>query len=122
MYFSRIFTVIKVKHIPRKSYYYCGDNMPLFVVLGKWTKKRMETIKDLPENVKAGRKVFESYGVKFHNMVFTLGQYDLVAIGEAPSAEVMTKALLNWGSEGLLRTETLTAFTPQEMSSLVQDL
>jgi hypothetical protein len=49
--------------------------MPLFVVLGNWTQKRMETIKELPANIKAGRAVFESYGVKILNMVFTLGRY-----------------------------------------------
>jgi len=96
--------------------------MPLFVVLGKWTQKRIETIKELPSNIKAGTKVFESYGVKFHNLVFTLGQYDLVAIGEAPSAEAITKALLSWSSEGLLRTETLTGFTPDEILKLVNEI
>jgi uncharacterized protein with GYD domain len=96
--------------------------MPLFVVLGKWTQKRMETIKELPENIKAGTKVFESYGVKFHNLVFTLGRYDLVAIGEAPNVEAMTKALLSWSSNGLLRTETLTGFTGAEISELIKEI
>jgi uncharacterized protein with GYD domain len=99
-----------------------GEKMPLFVVLGKWTQKRVETIKELPENIKAGKKVFESYGVKVHNMVFTLGQYDLVAIGEAPNAEAITKALLSWSSKGLLRTETLTGFTGEEISELIKEI
>ena len=94
----------------------------MFVVLGKWTQKRMETIKDLPETIKAGRKVFESYGVKLTTLVFTLGRYDLVAIGEAPDAESITKALLSWGSRGLLRTETLTGFTGEKMAELVQEM
>ena len=96
--------------------------MPQFVILGKWTQKRMETIKELPENIKKGRQVFESYGVKLTSMVFTMGQYDLVAIGEAPNKEAMTKALLSWGSKGLLRTETLIGYTPEEMSKLVKEI
>jgi uncharacterized protein with GYD domain len=96
--------------------------MPTFVILGKWTQKRMETIKDLPENIKASRPVFESYGVKIHTMVFTLGQYDLVAIGEAPNAEAITKALLSWSRKGLLRTETLTGFPAEQMIELVKDI
>jgi len=99
-----------------------GDIMPLFVMLGNWTQKRMDTIKELPANIKAGRSVFESYGVKILTMVFTLGRYDLIAIGEAPNAEAITKALLSWGSHGLLRTETLTGFTPAEISELVQGI
>ncbi len=96
--------------------------MPIYVVLGKWTQKRIETIKDLPEQIKAGKKVFESFGVKITTLIFTMGRYDLVAIGEAPNAKAITKALLSWGSEGLLRTETLTGFTGEEMSELVKGI
>jgi uncharacterized protein with GYD domain len=96
--------------------------MPLYVVLGNFTQKRMETIKDLPEGLKESRKVFESYGVKAKELVFTLGRYDVVGVFEAPNEEAITKALLNWGSRGLLRTETLTGFTPEEMVELVKDV
>jgi len=96
--------------------------MPMFVVLGKWTAKRMETIKDLPEGIKQGPKVFESYGVKIQVMLFTMGRYDLVAVGEAPDAESMTRALLRWGSVGLLRTETLRGYPAEKMIELIQGI
>lgn len=105
--------------IPRKKR---GDKMPIFVVLGNFTQKRMETIKDLPMNVKEARKIFESFGVKVKELVFTMGRYDVVAIGEAPDAEAITKALLSWGSKGLLRTETLTGFTAEKMGELVKGI
>jgi len=41
-----------------------GDKMPLYVVLGNFTQKRIETIKNLPEGITESRKVFESFGVK----------------------------------------------------------
>jgi len=96
--------------------------MPIYVVLGNWTQKRLETIKNLPEGIKESRKVFESFGVKVKELVFTLGRYDVVAIGEAPNEEAITKALLSWGSRGLLRTETLTGFTPEKMVELVKEI
>ena len=96
--------------------------MPLFVVLGNWTQKRMETIKTLPEHIKAGMKVFESFGVTIKTIVFTMGRYDLVAVGEAPDAESITKALLSWGSVGLVRTETLQGFTGEQMAELVGEI
>ena len=96
--------------------------MPIYVVLGNWTQKRIETIKNLPEGIKESRKVFESFGVKVIALVFTLGRYDVVAIGEAPDEEAITKALLSWGSQGLLRTETLTGFTPEKMIELVKGI
>lgn len=96
--------------------------MPNFVILGNFTQKRMETIKALPENLKEAIDVFKSYGVKMNAFVFTMGRYDFVGICEAPNAEAITKALLSWGSEGLLRTETLTGFTGEEMSKLVKEM
>lgn len=96
--------------------------MPHFVVLGNFTQKRMETIKALPENLKEAKEVFKSHGVKMGAFVFTLGRYDFVGILEAPSAETITKALLSWGSKGLLKTETLTGFTGEEMVKLVKEM
>ena len=52
--------------------------MTTYVVLGNFTQKRMETIKDLPEGLKENRKVFESFGVKAKEIVFTLGRYDVM--------------------------------------------
>ena len=72
--------------------------MPLYVILGNFTQKRMDTIKDLSKSIKSSKEVFESFGVKFKQVVFTLGRYDVVGIVEAPNEEAMTKALLSWGS------------------------
>ena len=94
--------------------------MPIYVVLGNFTQKRIETIKKLPEDLKEAKNVFKSYGVKIITLVFTMGRYDVVAVGEAPNEKAITKALLSWGSQGLLRTETLTGFTPEKMVELVK--
>jgi uncharacterized protein with GYD domain len=96
--------------------------MPHFAVLGNFTEKRLETIKALPENLKEVKEVFKSYRVKMSAFVFTLGRYDFVGIFEAPNAEAITQALLSWGSKGLLRTETLTGFTGEEMTKLVKGM
>jgi uncharacterized protein with GYD domain len=54
--------------------------------------------------------------------VFTLGRYDFVGIFEAANAETITKALLSWGSKGLLRTETLRGFIGEDMVKLVNEM
>jgi len=96
--------------------------MSLYVVLGNFTQKRIEAIKNLPEGITESRKVFESFGVKIKQLVFTMGRYDVVGILEAPNEEAISKALLSWGSRGLLRTETLTGFTPEKMIELVKGI
>jgi len=93
--------------------------MPIYVILGNFTQKRIETIKNLPAGIKESKKVFETFGVKITTLVFTMGRYDVVGIVEAPNEEAITKALLSWGSQGLLRTETLTGFTAEKMVEIV---
>ena len=55
-------------------------------------------------------------------MVFTMGRYDVIAIVEAPDEEAVSKAVLSWGSRGLLRTETLTAFSPELMIKMTKEI
>jgi uncharacterized protein with GYD domain len=98
------------------------DKMRLYVILGNFTQKKMDNIRNLPKDLEEARKIFKSYGVKMKELVFTMGRYDVVAIGEAPNEEVITQALLHWGSQGLLRTETLKAFTPEQMVELVKGI
>ena len=78
--------------------------------------------KKFSKELEEAKKVFKSYGVKMKELVFTMGRYDLVGICDAPNAEAVTKALLSWGSRGLLRTETLTGFTPEKMVELVKEI
>ena len=99
-----------------------GNKIMQFVMLGKFTQKRIETIKDLQASIKESRSVFESFGVKITKMVFTMGRYDVIAIVEAPDEEAISKAVLSWGSRGLLRTETLTAFSPESMIKMVKEI
>ena len=96
--------------------------MPTFVMLGNWTQKRRETIKDLPSDAKEGEDVFKKYGVKPKELIFTMGRYDVVAVVEAPDAESITKAIMDWSSRGLLKTETLAGFTSEEMPELLKEI
>jgi uncharacterized protein with GYD domain len=96
--------------------------MPEYVILGNFTQKRVETIKELESSIKESGKVFESFGVKISKMVFTMGRYDVIGIATAPDEEAMAKAVLSWGTRGLLRTETLTAFPPDLMVKMVKQI
>jgi len=51
-----------------------------------------------------------------------MGEYDYVAIGEAPSDEVGMTFLLGLGSQGNVRTTTLRAFTRDEFAQMVKKL
>jgi uncharacterized protein with GYD domain len=50
---------------------------------------------------------------------WTLGHYDLVAIIEAPDDKSATAFALAIGAAGNVRTETLRAFTKEEMNGIL---
>ena len=94
----------------------------MYVILFTFTQKRMENIKDLPKGLDKGRQLAQSLGIEITSLIYTLGQYDAVAIGEAPNDEAVAKWLLAYGSEGLMKTETLKGFTPDEFVRLISEL
>jgi uncharacterized protein with GYD domain len=51
-----------------------------------------------------------------------MGRYDVVFVIEAPDDETISRAILSLGSSGNIRTETLGAFSAQEMDQLLNSL
>ncbi|MBZ5672014.1 MAG: GYD domain-containing protein [Acidobacteriia bacterium] len=96
--------------------------MPTYVVLLRHTQKGMETIKDGPARLEAAKKIFAAAGASLKAPYMTLGRYDAVAIVEAPDDATLAKLALAGGSQGYLRTETLRAFTEDEMRKIIASL
>jgi uncharacterized protein with GYD domain len=61
-------------------------------------------------------------GGKLIGLYTTMGEYDYVAIGEAPNDEVAMTFLLRLGSAGDIRTKTLRAFTKEELAEMLKKL
>lgn len=61
-------------------------------------------------------------GVRFKSILWTVGQYDLVATVEADDEESATAALLALGSQGNLRTTTMRAYDADEMGRIISKL
>jgi uncharacterized protein with GYD domain len=96
--------------------------VPTYISLIRYTQKGLESIKDSPERLDAGRKAFQSQGGTVKAFYLTMGQYDGVLIGEAPNDEVVAKLALSLGGQGNVRTETLRAFTEDEFRKLVSEV
>jgi uncharacterized protein with GYD domain len=97
-----------------------GENMPVFVVLGKWTDQGIRNITDAPERARKARSMFEKAGGKMETY-YTLGEYDFVGIAEAPNDEEARKILLCLGSMGNIRTKTMRAWTEAEMAKSLSE-
>jgi uncharacterized protein with GYD domain len=98
------------------------EKMPLYAVLAKFTNKRMENIENMPEELEQARDKMAALGVEVKSLVYTMGQYDIICIAEAPNDEAVVQMNLDYGREGLIRTETLKAFSPEDFVKIVKKI
>jgi uncharacterized protein with GYD domain len=99
-----------------------GGYMPTYITLCKLTDQGAQDIKNMPKRIKAAGKMIEKMGGKLTGFYLTIGEYDYIAIGEAPNDEVACTFLLGLGATGMLRTTTLKAFTLDEFTKVVKKL
>ena len=92
------------------------------IILMKLTEQGIKDIKNAPRRIEEGIKGFEAMGGKVTDFYSVMGEYDYVAITEAPSDEVAMTFLLALGSLGNVRTTTLKAFTKEEFAQMVKKL
>jgi uncharacterized protein with GYD domain len=96
--------------------------MPMYVVLMQMTDEGVKNVKGAPQRLQEGIKAFEGMGGKVHVMVATMGEYDYVGVGEAPSDEVAAAFAAALASRGFVRTTSMRAFTPEEFAALLSKL
>ena len=93
--------------------------MATFVSLVNWTDQGIKAFKDSAERADAFAALVEKGGGKLVGLYWTLGEFDLVTIFEAPDAETATAALLQVGALGNVRTKTLQAFDRDAFQAIV---
>jgi uncharacterized protein with GYD domain len=96
--------------------------MPTYVTLIRYTEQGVQTFKDLPQRLEQTRQAGEALGAKLIGYYLTMGQYDAIAITEAPDDHAIAKLALAAGARGNVRTETLRAFTEEEAKNIAADL
>lgn len=96
--------------------------MPTYVSLVNWTDQGIRTVKDTLNRRGQAEALANKHGVRFVQVYWTVGSYDVVLVLEAPDDESATAMLLELGSEGNLRTTTLRAYDHEEMSGIIRRL
>jgi uncharacterized protein with GYD domain len=92
--------------------------MATFITLVSFTEQGIKNIKDTPERFEAFRKMAADLGVTVKSAYWTVGQCDMVITVEGTD-ENTTSALLKVGSLGNVRTQTLRAFSIEEMKKIL---
>jgi uncharacterized protein with GYD domain len=93
--------------------------MATYVVLSNWTPQGIANFEDTVDRYEAARSQFEGMGVSFKKIYWTLGNYDMVNVVDAPDDATLAAALLKVGSLGNLRTVTLRALSADEMRAAI---
>lgn len=94
--------------------------MTTYVSLGNWTERGAQNFPDAIKRADEFTKLVENSGGSVREILWTLGEYDSLAIVDYPDDETAVASLLQVGSEGQIRTRTMRAFGPDEMSGIIR--
>jgi uncharacterized protein with GYD domain len=95
--------------------------MPKYVVLVNWTDQGIKAVKDTVQRAEQVGQLVQKNGGQME-LFWTQGRYDLVGIMDLPDDETFAAVSLQIGMIGAVRTESLRAFTADEMSAVLQRL
>ena len=96
--------------------------MATYISFLRYTQKAKEAIKDSPGRREAAKKMFAAAGATLKHVYITMGQYDAVAIAEAPDDATIARLVLAGASQGFIQTETLRAFPEEEYDKIIASL
>jgi uncharacterized protein with GYD domain len=93
--------------------------MKTYVSLINWTEQGIRDFRDTTQRAEAFTKLVESSGGTVRELVWTVGQYDMVCVADFPDEEAGVATLLRVGSLGNIRSNTLRAFGADEMAGIL---
>ncbi len=96
--------------------------MTTYIMLANWTAQGAKSVRDSPRRLDAAKKALEEMGGAFRSFFMTMGDYDMVAVYEAPDDAVAARFTLQLGMLGNVRTRTLKAFPEAAYREIIASL
>ena len=96
--------------------------MPTYIVLCNFTDQGIRTVKDTTKRADAVRETARKMGIEQKSIYWTVGKYDVVATFDAPDDASITALALSLGSAGNVRTQTLRAFSKEDVTGILAKL
>lgn len=93
--------------------------MPVYVQLLKWTDQGRKNAATVADRVEAVSKQVQDMGVKTIGTYVTMGRFDQVIIADCPNDEAAAKVAMLIAGRGNVTSETLRAFTMDEVRKLL---
>jgi uncharacterized protein with GYD domain len=96
--------------------------MTTYIMLANWTDDGARNVKDSPRRLDAAKQALQDMDGEFKSFFMTMGDYDLVAVYEAPDDAIAARFALQLGMLGNVRTRTLKAFPEAAYREIVASL
>jgi uncharacterized protein with GYD domain len=96
--------------------------MATYAVLANFTDQGIRNVKETTRRAEAFQALAKKVGANVKELYWTLGQYDVVVIVEAPDQATVTALGLSLGALGNIRTQTLPAFSSAEMGQILNKM
>ena len=96
--------------------------MATYIVLSNFTDQGIRSVKDTTKRSDAVREMAKKFGATLKEIYWTLGPYDVVAIFDAPDEASMTALGLAIGAQGNVRTQTMRAFSKDDIGAILHKL
>jgi len=93
-----------------------------YLMLINYTDSGIQHFKSIGERLEHARHGAAELGATLVSFYLTMGEYDAVAIVEAPNDEVAAKMSLVNAANGRVRIKTMRAFTEDETIRLASEL
>jgi uncharacterized protein with GYD domain len=94
--------------------------MTTYVSLINWTDQGIKNYRDTTQRAADFTKQVESAGGHVRELLWTVGEYDIVSIVDVPDEETGVAALLQAGAVGNVRSKTMRAFNSEEMAGIIR--
>jgi uncharacterized protein with GYD domain len=93
--------------------------MATYIVLASFTEQGARSIKDTAKRADAVRDLAKKFGVTAREFFWTMGAHDVVVIFDAPDDAAMTALSFSVAAAGNVRTQTMRAFSREELNSVL---
>lgn len=96
--------------------------MATYVVLVNFTEQGIRHIRQTTERAKQLVNAAANLGITIKDIYWTMGAYDAVFTADGPDDDTMTALAVSMGSIGNIRTQTMRAFSADEMKRILDKL
>ena len=96
--------------------------MATYVALVNFTDQGIRHIKHTTERAKELKSAAAKFGITIKDIYWTMGPFDAVFTADGPDDETMTALSVRMASIGNIRTQTMRAFSAEEMNQILEKI